>query len=368
MSPIRVLVVDDSVVVRRIVSDVLGADRRIEVVGVAANGRLALAKVEQLQPDLVTMDVEMPELDGIETVAALRADGYRMPIIMFSTLTERGATATLDALAAGATDYVTKPYGTASVREALAQVAHDLIPRIVALVPRTQDVVERPARPVEPVRSHHPADVVPPVAPGAHPVQLVVVAASTGGPEALTRVLSGLTTPPPVPVLVVQHMPPVFTRQLAARLDRVGPATVVEAGDDEPLLPGHVYIAPGDRHLAVDTRTGMLRTALDDSPPINFCRPAADVLFRSAVRAVRGELLGVVLTGMGVDGRQGCVEIVGAGGTVVVQDEPTSVVWGMPGAVAGAGLAHRVLPVDHIPAAVEDVLAHAAAEPSGARR
>ncbi|GCD19881.1 chemotaxis-specific protein-glutamate methyltransferase CheB [Cellulomonas algicola] len=378
MSRIRVLVVDDSVVVRRIVSDVLGQDRRIEVVGIAANGRLALAKVEQLQPDLVTMDVEMPEMDGIETVAALRARGDRMPIIMFSTLTERGATATLDALAAGATDYVTKPTGTASVHEALARVAHDLIPRIVALVPRTEDVVDVPARPVHAAPVATVVEHVAPPAPGAepvtrpmppaHPVQLVVVAASTGGPDALTRVLRGLTVPPPVPVLVVQHMPPVFTRQLAARLDRVGPATVVEAGDDEPLEPGHVYIAPGDRHLGVDTRTGMLRTALDDSPPINFCRPAADVLFRSAVRSVRGELLGVVLTGMGVDGRQGCVDVVGAGGTVLVQDQPSSVVWGMPGAVATAGLAHRVLPVDQIPAAVEDVLTHATADTTGAHR
>ncbi|MDC7121623.1 chemotaxis-specific protein-glutamate methyltransferase CheB [Cellulomonas fimi] len=378
MSPIRVLVVDDSVVVRRIVSDVLRQDRRIEVVGIAANGRLALTKVEQLQPDLVTMDVEMPEMNGIETVAALRARGDRMPIIMFSTLTERGATATLDALAAGATDYVTKPTGTASVHEALARVAHDLIPRILALVPRNEDVVDVPAPSAHaahaaPVVEHvvpprHAAEPVARPMPPAHPVQLVVVASSTGGPDALTRVLRGLTVPPPVPVLVVQHMPPVFTRQLAARLDRVGPATVVEAGDDEPLLPGHVYIAPGDRHLGVDTRTGMLRTALDDSPPINFCRPAADVLFRSAVRAVRGELLAVVLTGMGVDGRQGCVEVVGAGGTVLVQDQPSSVVWGMPGAVATAGLAHRVLPVDQIPAAVEDVLTHATAEPTGAHR
>lgn len=377
MSRIRVLVVDDSVVVRRIVSDVLGQDRRIEVVGIAANGRLALTKVAQLQPDLVTMDVEMPEMGGIETVAELRAQGYRMPIVMFSTLTERGATATLDALAAGATDYVTKPSGTASVREALARVAHDLIPRILALVPRTEDVVDvrQPAAPAHAAHAAPPVDVLAPGAepvtrpmPAAHPVQLVVVASSTGGPEALTRVLRGLTAPPPVPVLVVQHMPPVFTRQLAARLDRVGPAAVVEAGDDEPLLPGTVYIAPGDRHLGVDTRTGMLRTALDDSPPINFCRPAADVLFRSAVRAVRGELLGVVLTGMGVDGRQGCVDVVGAGGTVLVQDQPSSVVWGMPGAVATAGLAHRVLPVDQIPAAVEDVLSHATAEPTGAHR
>jgi len=157
-------------------------------------------------------------------------------------------------------------------------------------------------------------------------------------------------------VLDHQHMPPVFTRQLAARLDRVGPARVHEAVADEELLPGHVYIAPGDRHLVVDTHTGVLRVGLTDEPPINFCRPSVDALFRSAVRAVRGEVLAVVLTGMGADGRTGCEDVVQAGGTVMVQDEATSVVWGMPGAVATAGLAHQVLPLAEIPAAVESVL------------
>ncbi|MFC0713880.1 chemotaxis-specific protein-glutamate methyltransferase CheB [Cellulomonas biazotea] len=399
MSRIRVVVVDDSVVVRRIVSDVLAADRRIEVVGVAANGRLAQSKVAQLQPDLVTMDIEMPEMNGIEAVAALRAAGHRMPIVMFSTLTERGAIATLDALAAGATDYVTKPAGQGSVHEALARVAHDLVPRIVALVPRDTEpavgpdhgaalhAAATPAGPARPGALRRPLGTAPGVAPGTapghapvparvsappqpapHPVRLVVVGSSTGGPEALSRLVRGFVEPPPVPVLVVQHMPPVFTRQLAARLDRLGPATVVEAGDDEPLLPGHVYIAPGDRHLVVDARTGMLRTALSDAPPINFCRPAADVLFRSAVRAVRGEILAVVLTGMGADGRGGCAEVVDAGGTVVVQDQASSVVWGMPGAVAAAGLAHRVVPLDDIPGVLHDILVPRPAQPTGAPR
>ncbi|AEE44848.1 protein-glutamate methylesterase/protein-glutamine glutaminase [Cellulomonas fimi] len=382
MSRVRVLVVDDSVVVRRIVSDVLAADPRIEVVGVAANGRLAQAKVEQLQPDLVTMDVEMPEMDGIEAVAALRAAGHRMPVVMFSTLTERGAIATLDALAAGATDYVTKPHGTGSVAEALARVARELVPKIIALVPRDAEPVAPTGRPLPRLAAPRAATGAPATAaparrplrePAPHPVQLVVVGSSTGGPEALSRLLRGFTTPPRVPVLVVQHMPPVFTRQLAARLDRLGPTTVVEAAHDEPLRPGHVYIAPGDRHLVVDTRTGMLRTALTDAPPINFCRPAVDVLFRSAVKAVRGEILAVVLTGMGADGRDGCADVVEAGGTVLVQDRATSVVWGMPGAVAAAGLAHRVLPIDDVAGAVQDVLSargtdHRSPDPSGAPR
>lgn len=356
MMPIRVLVVDDSVVVRRIVSDVLSADPRIDVVGWAANGRLAQAKVEQLRPDLVTMDVEMPELDGIGAVRALRASGHQMPVIMFSTLTERGAAATLDALAAGATDYVTKPTGMGSVREGLAQVAKDLVPRILALVPR-ESAVEVPSDlPVPRAKRPERAEVVVRDDATTHGIKLVLVGASTGGPDALSRLLSAFTAPPRVPVLVVQHMPPVFTRQLAARLDRLGPARVHEAVADQELLPGHVYVAPGDHHLVVDTHTGVLRAGLSDEAPINFCRPSVDALFRSAVRAVRGEVLAVVLTGMGADGRTGCEDVVQAGGTVLVQDEASSVVWGMPGAVATAGLAHQVLPMAEIPAAIEQVL------------
>lgn len=179
---------------------------------------------------------------------------------------------------------------------------------------------------------------------------------STGGPEALSRVLSALTGPPSVPVLVVQHMPPVFTRQLAARLDRLGPATVSEAAGGELLEAGHVYVAPGDRHLQVRRSGTRLETVLTDDPPENYCRPAVDVLFRSAVRAVGGDLVAVVLTGMGSDGRTGCTDVVEAGGTVIVQDEPTSVVWGMPGAVAGAGLAHQVVPITQVAPAVERAL------------
>ncbi len=183
-------------------------------------------------------------------------------------------------------------------------------------------------------------------------MRLAVVGSSTGGPEALSRVLSSLTAPPPVPVLVVQHMPPVFTRQLASRLDRLGPAAVVEAAG-EPLVAGTVYVAPGDRHLEVRRTGSGFETVLTDAPPVNFCRPSVDVLFTSAVQAAGGELVATVLTGMGADGRVGCQAVVDAGGTVLVQDEPTSVVWGMPGAVAQAGLAHQVLPLPEIGAALE---------------
>lgn len=358
MSRIRVLVVDDSVVIRRLVTDALTSDPDIEVVGVAANGQIALAKVETLAPDAVTMDIEMPVMNGIEAVRALRAAGQRMPIIMFSTLTERGAVATLDALSAGADDYVTKPTDTRSLTESLGRVRDQLLPRIKALVDRRRG----PSRPAAPAPAgartgagHGPAspqgrprEVVLRPAPARRRVRAVVLGSSTGGPEALSTVLGGLAAPLPVPALVVQHMPPVFTRQLAARLDRVGPSTVVEAEDGTELRPGVVHVAPGDRHLVLERTGATARVRLDDGPPVNYCRPSVDVLFRSAVRALGGDLLGVVLTGMGADGRDGAGAVADAGGTVVVQDESSSVVWGMPGAVATAGHAHRVVPLTDI--------------------
>jgi two-component system chemotaxis response regulator CheB len=373
VTPIRVLVVDDSVVIRRLVTDALSRAGGIDVVGVAANGRIALRKAEQLAPDAITMDIEMPEMDGIEAVRELRRAGHRMPVVMFSTLTERGAAATLDALAAGATDYVAKPANVGSVSESLARVAGELVPRLRALVPHPAGPPTgsqagspgvRPGR-VAGLRVQGPTTAAPRPAPAPHPVRAVVLGSSTGGPEALSRMLGALTAPPPVPVLVVQHMPPVFTRQLATRLDRTGPARVVEAAAGEELRPGTVYVAPGDHHLVVRRDGTRMVTALDDGPPVNYCRPSVDVLFESAVEVYGGHLLGVVLTGMGADGRTGARRIVEAGGTVVVQDEPTSVVWGMPGAVAQAGLAHRILPLPEVAPAVEQVLA-AASKAAGA--
>lgn len=375
MSPITVLVVDDSVVVRRLVTDALSSDPEIEVVGVAANGQIAVSKVAQLAPDVVTMDIEMPVMTGIEAVRALRRGGHRMPIIMFSTLTERGAVATLDALAAGATDYVTKPANVGSVQESLARVADDLIPRIKGLVRRPGGAARtaRSAGTGQGGPSPAPRPAAKSVALRPAPARTlrpraVVLGSSTGGPEALSTVIAGLTRPLPVPLLVVQHMPPVFTRQLAARLDRLGPSTVVEATGGVELRAGTVYIAPGDQHLEVRRSAAGATTHLHQEAPVNFCRPAVDVLFRSAVAVFGGELLGVVLTGMGSDGKIGAQALVDAGGTMIVQDEPTSVVWGMPGSVATAGLAHAVLPVAEIAQAVLRAVGSAEAQPAGAAR
>jgi two-component system, chemotaxis family, protein-glutamate methylesterase/glutaminase len=354
--PVRVLVVDDSVVVRRLVSDVLSADPDIEVVATASNGRIALTRLEQLAPDLVTLDIEMPELDGIATLRELRARGSRVPVIMFSTLTERGAAATLDALEAGASDYVTKPANVGSISESLEQVRQSLVPKIKALVPRPLSAGRTASLPrqVSPAGSVGPARTFVPAARRSHrtPFRVLVVGCSTGGPDALTRLLADLPADLPVPVAVVQHMPPVFTRQFAMRLDRTSPFRVVEARGGEVLEPGTVHVAPGDFHLSITSAGGRPVTAVEQGPAENFCRPAVDVLFRTAARVYGPDVLAVVLTGMGADGRRGSQDVVSAGGSVLVQDEATSVVWGMPGAVAHAGAAEEVLALGEIGAAI----------------
>jgi two-component system chemotaxis response regulator CheB len=363
---LRVLVCDDSVVVRRILTDVIGADPELEVAGVAANGKIALAKIAQVQPDVVTLDVEMPEMDGLEAVREIRKTHPRLPVIMFSTLTERGAEATIEALTRGASDYVAKPSNVGSVGEAIRRISTDLIGKIKALCGR--DVARHgvglatrqaptPAA-VRPGSAGDPAAPPPPRPPPrpawgatAAPVKLLAVGASTGGPVALAAVLGKLRADFPVPVVVTQHMPPMFTRLLAERLSACTPVRFAEGKAGERLEPGRGYVAPGDFHMSVvRDPAGHLRLALDQGPQENSCRPAVDALFRSAAAAVGPGVLSVVLTGMGQDGMVGARHVVSAGGQVVAQDEATSVVWGMPGAVVREGLASRVLPLDQIAA------------------
>ncbi|MEQ4499830.1 protein-glutamate methylesterase/protein-glutamine glutaminase [Nocardioides kribbensis] len=336
---IRVLVVDDSAVLRRLITTVLAADPDIEVVGTAVDGLEAIEKVDELAPDAVTLDVEMPRLDGIGAVEVIHRNHPRLPVVMFSTLTERGAAATLQALSNGASDYVAKPTGAGNVGESMARVREDLVPRLKALVGARRMVAAVPV-----VRRAAPRAAAPP--------QVLVVACSTGGPDALSRVLAALPAAFPLPVLVTQHMPPVFTTQFAQRLDRVSPLEVREAADGDQPRPGLVLIAPGDHHLTLVRRGASVRAQLDQGPRENFCRPAADPLFRSAAGVHGPGVLGLVLTGMGQDALEGARAVVDAGGRVVVQDEATSVVWGMPGAVAGAALAHEVLPLDRIAGAL----------------
>lgn len=339
MDPIRVMIVDDSVVVRKVVSEALSADAAVDVVGTAVNAKLGLAKLDKLRPDVVLMDMHMPEMNGIEAVRAVRARRPDLPIIMLCALTPGGAAAALEAMTAGANDYVTKPADLERALEAVSTLRTELLPRIKALTGRSTEGAAAP-RP-DPRRAGHPAALgVPRKLPA-----LLVIAASTGGPEALATLLPELPASLPVPVLVVQHMPPVFTRQFAERLDRLCALDVREAAQGAPLQPGVVQVAPGDFHMTVRSVGRRREVALDQEPPENFCRPSADRLFLSASAAFDGAVLSVVLTGMGSDGRAGAARIRGAGGTVLVQDRASSVVWGMPGVIAEAGLADDVVPL-----------------------
>lgn len=356
MKKIRVLIVDDAVVVRRLVGDILGADPQLEVVGTAANGKIALGKIEQLKPDILIMDVEMPEMDGLETLRELRKKWTRLPVIMFSTLTERGGVATLDALALGANDYVTKPANVGSVPLAIQRINEELIPKIKALCLR---IAPAPA-PAEALSSAGlPRAVSPSVLstakrltsmarPPAKPIQILTIGVSTGGPNALAELLPTLPADFPVPVVIVQHMPALFTKLLAERLDSKAALKVTEANPGDILKPGQVWIAPGGFHLYVERVGQQVRLGTNQEPPENFCRPAVDVLFRSIAPVYGGHTLAVMLTGMGHDGLRGCEAIYNAGGQILAQDEATSVVWGMPGFVAQAGLADKVLPLSQL--------------------
>jgi two-component system chemotaxis response regulator CheB len=336
MPKIRVLVVDDAVVVRKLVSDELAADPALEVAGTAANGKIALAKLTQVNPDLVILDVEMPELDGLATLRELRKTHPKLPVLMFSALTEAGAKATLDALALGATDYFTKP-SSATPGAALQVIRAELIPRIKALCHAAVPPAVPPSAAAAPSR-----------APGTARVEAVVIASSTGGPNALAELFHALPRDLPVPVLLVQHMPPMFTRLLAERLTAQSGLPVEEGRSGGPIRPGHAWVAPGDYHMTAVRAGTHVAVMTNQDPPENSCRPAADVLFRSAARAYGAGTLAVVLTGMGQDGLRGCQVIKEAGGQILAQDETTSVVWGMPGFVAKAGLADKVLPLGEI--------------------
>jgi two-component system chemotaxis response regulator CheB len=340
MPPIRILVVDDSSVIRKILSEGLSSDRGIEVAGTAANGQIALSKITQIHPDLVTLDIEMPVMNGIETLTAVRKLYPKLPVIMFSTLTERGAATTLDALALGASDYVTKPSNTGSLEKTLSQIREQLIPKVKALCAAR---VDSHAPPIAPLPLWRPTK--PPLSVEYGPVEVLAIGTSTGGPNALAELIPALPGDFPVPIVVVQHMPPVFTRLLAARLTERSPLNIQEGKAGEILKAGDAWIAPGDHHMTVERQGTSVRLALNQDPPENSCRPAVDPLFRSVAKVYGPGVLSVVLTGMGSDGTTGAQHIRERGGQVLAQDEKSSVVWGMPGQLVGAGLANAVYPL-----------------------
>jgi len=335
---VRVLIVDDSVVIRHLLREALESDAGIEVVGAEANGQAALAAIPVVKPDLVTLDIEMPVMDGLKALQCIRKDHPRLRVVMFSTLTTRGAAATLEALSLGADDYVAKASNAGKLDESLSRLRSELLPKIRQFF-TSRGHAGQPARSqIAPARSF----------PKSKP-RVLVIGVSTGGPNALAKVIPALPARLPLPILVVQHMPPTFTRLLAERLDAASTLHVLEAEDGMEVAPGRVVIARGDYHLRVRRMGPQTVCALDQAPHENSCRPAVDVLFRSAVEAYGGDVLSAVLTGMGSDGRRGTEAVKAAGGYSIAQDEPSSVVWGMPGAVVEAGLANQVLPLEQIP-------------------
>ncbi|KAA6458650.1 chemotaxis response regulator protein-glutamate methylesterase [Acidobacteria bacterium AB60] len=338
--PIRVLVVDDSVVIRRLIARALETDAQLEVVGSAANGVIALQRIPVLHPDVLTLDIEMPEMDGLETLRRVRAEHPHLRVIMCSTLTEHGAAITLEALSLGAHDYVTKSSAEGTVERAIEQFRADLIPRIKQFFLPTASRVTASCRNADALPHVYATPLV------STPPRVVAIGTSTGGPAALAAVLPKLPADFPLPVLVVQHMPPLFTRLLAERLSTLNKLPMREAVPGEPLTPGKILIAPGDFHMKVAARGSGPCVVLDQSPPLNFCRPAVDALFSSAAEVFGGAVLALVLTGMGQDGLRGAAALKARGAAVLAQDQPSSVVWGMPGAVVQAGLADRVLPLD----------------------
>jgi two-component system, chemotaxis family, protein-glutamate methylesterase/glutaminase len=353
-----VMVVDDSVVIRGLISRWIASEPDMVVAASLRTGLDAVNQLERVNPDVAVLDIEMPELDGISALPQLLAKKRNLIIIMASTLTRRNAEISFKALSLGASDYIPKPEST---REAAAAEIfhHDLIQKIRNLgakVRRTAPATSfAPAldRAREPLTRPMPSPVAQPQlmrrAFSTHAPRVLLIGSSTGGPQALMALVTELG---PVidrfPVLITQHMPPTFTTILAEHLARSSHRPAHEAVDGEIVKAGRIYLAPGGRHMRVVRHGAEAAIALDDGPPVNFCKPAVDPLFTSAIDVWQSGVLAVVLTGMGSDGMRGGKEIVAAGGSVIAQDEASSVVWGMPGAAANAGICAAILPLNQI--------------------
>jgi two-component system chemotaxis response regulator CheB len=352
---IRVLIVDDSALVRSLLTDILSADAGIEVVGVAGDAHVAREKIKQLNPDVLTLDVEMPKMDGItflRNLMRLRP----MPVVMVSSLTERGADVTLDALAIGAVDYLSKP--KIDLAATLKDYGEELIEKIRTASKASVRALDPRRAAVLTARPSHTADaVLPKLGP---PRQLrttdriVAIGASTGGTEAIKEVLTRL--PPDSPgVVITQHIPKAFSTPFAKRMNSCCQVTVYEAEDGQQVLAGHAYIAPGDKHLMVVRDGARYVCRLDDGVPVNRHKPSVDVLFRSVAQNAGRNAIGVLLTGMGKDGAKGLKEMLEAGSQTIAQDEATSVVWGMPGEAVSLGAAQHVLPLDTVAAKIRSL-------------
>ena len=364
--PLRVMVVDDSVVIRGLISRWIEAEPDMVVAASLRTGLDAVNQLERVKPDVALLDIEMPELDGISALPQLLAKQRNLIVIMASTLTRRNAEISFKALSLGAADYIPKPESTRET-SAAEVFRHDLLQKVRTLGARVRRKAQPGAAPVvTPVVTRAPAPV-PPHAPAAPIVKrafgltvprVLVIGSSTGGPQALMTLVSDLgPVIDRVPVLITQHMPPTFTTILAEHLARASNRPAREAVDGEPVRAGRIYLAPGGRHMRVVKNGAGMDIALDDGPAVNFCKPAVDPLFISAIDVWQSAVLAVILTGMGSDGMRGGKEIVAAGGSVIAQDEASSVVWGMPGAAANAGICAAVLPLNQIASKVARVFA-----------
>lgn len=347
-APIQVLVVDDSAIVRGLLTRALESDSNIKVAGSAMHGEAALAWMRKYHADVVLLDVEMPVLNGFETLRQIQIEHPGKFVIMVSGLTYSGAKTTLQALRLGAVGCVAKPEAR-SVAEAVALVARELVPMVRGLVPRrvdseTKTVISKPVT-RKPVLLKKRSRL-------AQSIELVVVGCSTGGPRALERFVKDLPHDFDLPICIVQHMPPFFTPMLAKHLEADSGRRACEAQTDMLIEPRRIYVAPGDFHFTLALEPQGLVAKLNQDPPEHFCRPSVNPLFRSAAHCCGGGLIAVMLTGMGNDGVEATADIHRAGGHIIAQDEATSVVWGMPGAIARAGLVHQLLPIQQIGAAV----------------
>lgn len=341
---IKVFLVDDTAVVRRIVGSILEEELDIEVIGTASNGLEALDRIPRLLPDLIILDIEMPAMGGLEFLKRLRELDFKTPVLVFSSITQRGATVTVEALLLGANDYVTKPTLLGSIEAVRTHIKTMLIPRVRALCGK--DYLNSANHDIGTL-SYSKAQTVQ-----SKGIDAIVIAASTGGPNALAEIISQLPIVLPVPIFIVQHMPPIFTHALAERLSRLSGLSVKECDSLAKVRPAEIWLAAGGFHMMIERTADGVFVKPDLSDPENFCRPSADVLFRSACNVYGKRVLGVVLTGMGQDGGEGCRLIHAVGGPILAQDELSSVVWGMPGFVCRERLANEVLPLKNIANAI----------------
>ncbi|MDX5361392.1 MAG: chemotaxis-specific protein-glutamate methyltransferase CheB [Alphaproteobacteria bacterium] len=360
------MVVDDSTIVRGMVARWLDAEPDITVAALAANGAQAVRRAGEGGIDVILLDIEMPVMDGVEALHRLVAAGQRARIIMASSLTTRHARISFRALAQGAADFVAKPTAMNGGSGEADRFRTELVEKVRA---HGRAEAAAPGRHIRGPAVSGPASAAQgPVSSPSGTPGVIAIGGSTGGPQALFTLFADFPLARCVPVVIVQHMPPTFTAMLARHLAEVSGLPCAEGRDGTPLLPGHVHVAPGGRHMRVRREAGRLSLVLGDDPPVNFCRPAVDPLFESVAASAGAGSAAIVLTGMGADGRAGACAIRDAGGTVVVQDRETSVVWGMPGAVASAGAAHAVLPIAGLGRAMGDLLARRAVRAGTDRR